>query len=63
VSRIALLVTICGPAIPRPEYVLSDWQTALIVAAHPDVETFGLGAIVDRLTSGGTAVQVLCFIR
>ncbi len=45
----------------RPERLLPDWQTALVVVAHPDDETFGLGAIVDCLTAGGTAVHLLCF--
>jgi len=55
--------TISGDAIPRPGHLLPDWQTALVVVAHPDDETFGLGAIVDRLTAGGTAVHLLCFTR
>ena len=32
-----------------------------MVVAHPDDETFGLGAVADRFTAGGTAVHVLCF--
>jgi LmbE family N-acetylglucosaminyl deacetylase len=50
-----------GDAVARPEHLLPDWQATLIVAAHPDDEAFGLGAIVDRLTAGGTAVHLLCF--
>ncbi len=52
---------ISGDAMRRPEYRLTGWRTALVVVAHPDDETFGLGAIVDRLTAGGTAVHLLCF--
>jgi N-acetylglucosamine malate deacetylase 2 len=35
----------------------------LAVVAHPDDETFGLGAVIDALTSAGSAVHVLCFTR
>jgi LmbE family N-acetylglucosaminyl deacetylase len=31
------------------------------VVAHPDDETFGLGAVIDAMTSAGSAVHVLCF--
>lgn len=34
---------------------------ALVVVAHPDDESFGLGGILDLLTRGGTVVSVLCF--
>jgi LmbE family N-acetylglucosaminyl deacetylase len=37
------------------------WRQALVVVAHPDDETFGLGAVADRFAAGGTAVHVLCF--
>ena len=33
----------------------------LAVVAHPDDETFGLGAVIDALTSAGSAVHVLCY--
>jgi LmbE family N-acetylglucosaminyl deacetylase len=48
-------------AMPRPGRRLPAWRQALVVVAHPDDETFGLGAIADRFTVGGTAVHVLCF--
>jgi LmbE family N-acetylglucosaminyl deacetylase len=32
-----------------------------VVVAHPDDETFGLGAVADSFGAGGTAVHVLCF--
>jgi LmbE family N-acetylglucosaminyl deacetylase len=35
----------------------------LAVVAHPDDETFGLGAVIDALASAGSAVHVLCFTR
>ena len=33
----------------------------LAVCAHPDDESFGLGALLATLASGGSAVDVLCF--
>ena len=38
-------------------------RRALVVVAHPDDETFGLGAVVDQLTSNGVHVDQLCFTR
>ncbi|HEX4904664.1 MAG TPA: PIG-L deacetylase family protein [Acidimicrobiales bacterium] len=38
-------------------------SSALVVIAHPDDESFGLGAILDHLVAGGTDVRVLCFTR
>jgi LmbE family N-acetylglucosaminyl deacetylase len=38
-------------------------RRALVVVAHPDDETFGLGAVVDLLTSNGIHVDQLCFTR
>ena len=35
----------------------------LAVVAHPDDETFGLGAVVDRLATSGAAVHLLCYTR
>jgi N-acetylglucosamine malate deacetylase 2 len=52
-----------GSAVPLPERRLPGWRSALVVVAHPDDETFGLGALIHRLTAGGTAVHVLCFTR
>jgi LmbE family N-acetylglucosaminyl deacetylase len=48
-------------AMFRPERLLPDWRQVLVVVAHPDDETFGLGAIAGRFTAAGTAVHVLCF--
>ncbi len=52
-----------GDAFPRPERMLPGWRSALVVVAHPDDETFGLGALIAGLTTSGTAVHVLCFTR
>jgi LmbE family N-acetylglucosaminyl deacetylase/SAM-dependent methyltransferase len=35
----------------------------LAVCAHPDDESFGLGAALSRLAAGGAKVSVLCFTR
>lgn len=35
--------------------------TVLAVCAHPDDESFGLGAVLGALAEAGTRVQVLCF--
>jgi N-acetylglucosamine malate deacetylase 2 len=50
-------------AISRPERLLPAWGAVLAVVAHPDDETFGLGAVVDRLATSGTAVHLLCYTR
>jgi LmbE family N-acetylglucosaminyl deacetylase len=36
---------------------------ALAVCAHPDDETFGLGAVLAALVDAGTTVEALCFTR
>lgn len=40
---------------------LPAWRSVLAVVAHPDDESFGLGAVIDAMTSVGSAVRVLCF--
>ena len=47
----------------RPAHELPGWRSMLVVVAHPDDETFGLGAVIDAMTSAGSAVHVLCFTR
>lgn len=43
---------------------LPDWNSVLAIAAHPDDESFGLGAIIDAFAKKGTdVVDVLCFIQ
>jgi len=39
----------------------STVRSALVVIAHPDDESFGLGAVIARLASAGADVRVLCF--
>ncbi|WP_205860596.1 PIG-L family deacetylase [Phycicoccus sp. HDW14] len=40
-----------------------DWQRVLVVVAHPDDESFALGALLDRFAEGGAEVHVLCLTR
>ena len=40
--------------------VLPAWSSVLAVVAHPDDESFGLGAILDAFTRAGAGVEVLC---
>ncbi len=40
---------------------LPGWPSVLAVVAHPDDETFGLGAILDQMAAGGASVHVLCY--
>jgi len=39
---------------------LPGWRSVLVVVAHPDDESFTLGAVVDAFTGGGSQVSVLC---
>ena len=40
-----------------------DWQRVLVVVAHPDDESFALGALLDRLVQDGADVSMLCLTR
>lgn len=44
----------------RSAGVLPAWTSVLAVVAHPDDESFGLGAILDAFTCAGARVEVLC---
>ena len=46
--------------VPTP---LPVWKSVLAVVAHPDDESFGLGAILDAFDRAGTSVSVLCLTR
>ena len=41
----------------------SDWTRVLVVVAHPDDESFALGALIDRAVRLGAEVSVLCLTR
>ena len=39
---------------------LPAWTSVLAVVAHPDDESFGLGAVLDAFARSGAGVEVLC---
>jgi len=43
--------------------VLPAWTSVLAVVAHPDDESFALGAILDAFARAGARVQVLCLTQ
>jgi N-acetylglucosamine malate deacetylase 2 len=51
------------PGISRAAHVRSLPQPAhaLVVCAHPDDESFGLGAVVAAMADAGSEISVLCF--
>lgn len=49
------------PEPARPGRALPAWGSVLAVVAHPDDESFGLGAVIDTLVQGGAAVHILCY--
>ena len=42
---------------------LPRWRSVLAVAAHPDDESFALGALLSTFVNQGATVSVLCFTR
>lgn len=42
---------------------LPAWTRVIVVVAHPDDESFGLGAILADFAERGSEVDVLCFTR
>ncbi len=42
---------------------LPAWSRALVIVAHPDDESFGLGAVLSTLAARGTQVSVLCYTQ
>ncbi len=40
-----------------------DWKRVLVVVAHPDDESFALGALLDRFVQDGADVTMLCLTR
>ncbi|HJE52330.1 MAG TPA: PIG-L family deacetylase, partial [Tessaracoccus flavescens] len=39
---------------------LPSWNRVLVVVAHPDDESFGLGAVISSFVDGGASVHVTC---
>ena len=50
-----------GAGVSRPGRLLPGWAKVLVVIAHPDDESFGLGAIVSHMTAAGAAVHIVCY--
>lgn len=42
---------------------LPGWASVLAVVAHPDDESFGLGAVLDAFARSGCTVSVLCLTK
>jgi N-acetylglucosamine malate deacetylase 2 len=40
---------------------LPSWPRMLVVIAHPDDESFGLGAVIDQLAEAGADVHIVCY--
>lgn len=47
----------------RPEESLPAVSSVLAVCAHPDDESFGLGAVLHHFVATGAGVAVLCFTQ
>ena len=52
-----------GSRAGRAGTILPAWPSAPVVIAHPDDESFGLGAVIDQLTAAGAAAHILCYTR
>jgi N-acetylglucosamine malate deacetylase 2 len=50
-----------GAGVSRPGRLLPGWTRVLVVIAHPDDESFGLGAIISQMTATGAAVHIVCY--
>lgn len=46
-----------------PKAQLPAWQSVLAVVAHPDDESFALGAVLAGFAAAGVQVSVLCLTR
>lgn len=47
----------------RSTATLPNWTSVLAVVAHPDDESFGLGAVLATFARSGTTVSVLCLTQ
>ena len=49
--------------MPESVEQLPLWRAVAVVIAHPDDESFGLGAVIDAFVRAGSSVSVLCFTQ
>ena len=49
--------------VPESAGQLPQWRAVAVVIAHPDDESFGLGAVIDAFVRAGSSVSVLCFTQ
>lgn len=49
-----------SPGRPISQF-LPAWKRPMAVVAHPDDETFGLGAIISNLAEAGASVHIVCY--
>lgn len=61
VSAVRAMPRIGDPAMTSTE--LPGWGSVLAVVAHPDDESFGLGAILSAFADRGARLAVLCLTR
>ena len=40
---------------------LPAWPRVLVMIAHPDDESFGLGAVIDQLAEAGADMHIVCY--
>lgn len=52
-----------APTTPAATGSLPRWESVLAVVAHPDDESFGLGALLDSFAQVGATVSVLCLTQ
>ena len=45
------------------EQRLPHWESVAVVIAHPDDESFGLGAVIDSFVRAGARVRVVCLTQ
>ena len=45
----------------RAGTMLPAWPRVLVVIAHPDDESFGLGAVIGQLAEAGADVHIVCY--
>lgn len=50
-------------SVPDSAEQLPSWRAVAVVIAHPDDESFGLGAVIDAFVRAGSSVSVLCFTQ